>query len=93
MRARFRRTAELSRETGNSRALMAALSGIRIYAWEQERPTCSRTYGEYCAHVAPEPLWFLGFPDRARKRGEEALILAGDAGVAGLMIFPTHSKS
>ena len=37
-------------------------------------------------HVAPEPLWFLGFPDRARKRGEEALILAEDAGVAGLMI-------
>jgi len=29
--AAFRRTAELSRETGNSRALMAALLGIRIY--------------------------------------------------------------
>jgi adenylate cyclase len=160
--AAFRQTAELSRETGNSRALMAALSGIRIYhfgrnelhkgcevaqqhlaearrvsdkfneaaalaglgellTYQGEFVAARENIGtaialieslvvpvgrgktdwlsnlrEYCAHVAPEPLWFLGFPDQARKRGEEALILAQDAGVAGLMTFPyalSHTAS
>jgi class 3 adenylate cyclase/tetratricopeptide (TPR) repeat protein len=152
--AAFTRTAELSRETGNHRALMAVLSGMRIYHFgrnelhrgcevAQEHLAEARGVGdkfneaaalaglgelltyqgefvaarenietatalceslvasarggktdwfsnirEYCAHIAPEPLWFLGFPDRARRRGEEALILAQDAGVAGLMTFP-----
>src|SRR5208282_3078907 len=33
----------------------------------------------YSAHRAPEALWFLGFPDQARRRSEETLVLAEKA--------------
>ena len=33
----------------------------------------------YSAHRAPESLWFLGFPDQARRRGKETLVLAQEA--------------
>jgi len=33
----------------------------------------------YSAHRAPESLWFLGFPDQARRRSKETLVLAQGA--------------
>jgi predicted ATPase len=33
----------------------------------------------YIAYLAPTPLWFRGFPDQARRRSEETLILAQQA--------------
>ena len=143
----FRRLAEVSRQTGNSRELMRALSALKLYhlnrdemhkalAVAEEHLAIARRAGDsvqqasahagladvlvnmgefaaarenfekaisllttailngnrsgytpmqlrglqvYSAHRAPEALWFLGFPDQARRRSEETLVLAEKA--------------
>jgi adenylate cyclase len=145
--AAFRRWGELSRQTGNSREQMRALSAIKLYHLNRDELHQARAVAEehlaiakqardpvqeasahaglgdvlinmgefaaareniekattilaapasdpgrggytplqllglqvYSAHRAPESLWFLGFPDQARRRSEEILVLAQEA--------------
>jgi tetratricopeptide (TPR) repeat protein len=143
----FRRLAGVSRQTGNSRELMRALSALKLYHLNRDEmhkalavaeehlaiasragdsvqqasahagladvlvnmgefaaarenfekaisllstvilngnrsgytPMQLRGLQVYSAHRAPEALWFLGFPDQARRRSEETLVLAEKA--------------
>jgi tetratricopeptide (TPR) repeat protein len=143
----FKRLGELSRQTGNSRELMRALSALKQYHLNRYELLRARAVAEehlaiagragdpvqqasahaglgdvlidlgefaeareniekassflavsastddcggytplqlrglrgYSAYRAPETLWFLGFPDQARRRSEEALTLTREA--------------
>jgi predicted ATPase len=63
-------------------ALAHLEQGIALYDPRKHRPDRSQVTGQdpkvTCLSYAARILWYLGYPDRARKRIEEALALAGE---------------